>query len=279
MTPDEALTSIFGNFRIECHNHLNGWIANFFDESGAIWGTGIRSIQAEAINVCISEAVERRTFENVSINQKYLTNEMPSTCGFAAGVNEQKTHLRSWLEAFERWCFSKWIDEKYSIDRFISPQLTPLAQTLQNDFDEVLRFKIDFIATEHEIPFDLQLGITIGVKDEGVFVGSRVAHLDDDIWEHGLAEAWVNLLNVKTQTRYLNQEPLDIIDQRVLFFSKNAHEAFSQIPVTGSRNNWPSSKLRLKVKINEVPAPFFVFRTVFADFTSWEKGPVNRFVY
>lgn len=278
MSTDEVLEKIFGKFRIDTHSAKCGWISNFFDQNGINRGTGVRKNQSESINVSISEAIERYSFFNSLENNSHLVEKYPSSCGFATGLHAEKASIRSWLEAFERWSFSKWIDNSLYLTQTTSYKLTELTKELCKDFTEVIRFEKNFKSNEHELPFDVRVGVTVGLTSTGAFVGSRVSHTDDEIWEHSAVEAWINLHNIKNGSRYLPGAAIELIDQRVQYFAYNKTHALAQIP---SKNNfvWPRAEILYKSQVQECPTPFLTFRTLYKDYVGWHSGPIQRFVY
>ena len=279
MNVDKTLEEIFGDFKLEVFPFENlGFIVNFIDEDHVIRGSGFRQEQETALNVAISEAVERYVFDVVSATKQHLTDQHPSTCGFAAGVNAEKAQLRSYFEGFERWCFSQWIDNQYQLDEVVPGQLTSLTEQLTTGFDKVVRYQKDFTALESGLLMPVSFGVTLLFKDEGVYAGSRVAVLGEDIWEHGAAEAWINHLNVHNNPRYKENDGLDLVERRVKYFATHAAEAVRQIKLA-NKKDWPLGKIEYHGEIIESPEPFFIYRTVYGGFVPWGVGPNDRFVY
>lgn len=276
---DATLESIFGNFRLEVFALDGlGFIANLLDEDGVVRGSGFRADQQTAINVAINESVERYAFDVAAAQKLYMTDASPTSCGFASGINDEAARVRSLMEGFERWCFSQWIDGQCAIPEITSFATTSLTQKLYEEFDSVRWFQKDFTAAEADLSFPVSLGITLAFKGEGVFAGSRVARLGEDVWEHGAVEAWVNHLNVTRNPLYAKKSGLDIIQRRVNYFARNAAVAMKQVS-QATKTDWPQAKIDLHTKIEEIALPFHVYRTVYGGHIPWGVGTDERFVY
>lgn len=274
---EEALENFFPGFRIEIFPFADGgYIANFLNSNGVIIGTGSRKNQEEAINVCISEGIERELFQRLSNSSKYLFDKFPSTCGMAVGLNSEKTIIRSKLEAFERWAFSNWIDYKSKMTE-VNPKLTStLTRELENKFTNVRRFEHIFSNQFAELPFDVRFGVTIGYTKNGVFLGSRVASLTDDVWEHSLIESWICLTKIKNN----NLQPTNLINSRILFFANNSEAADKIIEETLNTSNiWRIPEFYNTLQILECPQPFNCYRSLYLNYVPWTEGNESRMVY
>lgn len=274
---EEALENYFPGFRIEIFPFAeSGYIANFVNGNGVILGTGSRLSQEEAINVSISEGLERELFQRLSTSSKYLFDKFPSTCGMAVGLNSEKTVIRSKLEAFERWAFSNWVDHKCKMTEVNPEWISPLTKELENKFTKVRRFEHIFSNQFTELPFDVRFGVTIGYSDKGVFLGSRVASLEDDAWEHSALESWICLTKIKNN----NLQPTNPINSRILFFANNSKIADIIIEETLKTSNiWPVPEFYNTLQIIECPQPFNCYRSLYLNYIPWTDGNEARMVY
>ncbi len=190
-----------------------GWLSTIKLKSGEPIGGGCSHSRDTARRIAVAETLERVMFEkifNSELKNDFLINEFPSTSGFACGFDESKTLLRAICEAAERWVWSKWIDEHCLIERsrVNSNKMPKIAQHFYDQFDEVHFFYRKFLIEHEKVGIlPLQIGITIGIKDGGVFPGSRVGSLKDDLWTHALLESWRHL-HIFNSKKYNKHTPI-----------------------------------------------------------------------
>jgi hypothetical protein len=275
---DDYLKQSFGDFRIEQYPFRNiGFVSNFVDGDGKIRGTGFRSNPDASINVAISEAVERHHFFEAAQQGQDHVQLNPSSCGFAAGTNRDKTLIRSTLEGLERWVIAKWIDEQLYIPLITPRYFSPAAMVFAQNFDHCHFYLIGFNPEGNNLPFPTKIGIVVCEAGNGVFLGSRACHADDDPWEHALLEAWINLHNVKSG--FINSSSTDFIERRIYHFSNRRKEGLESIPKDISNDSWPKPKIAQSLILSKEECPFFVFRTLFQEYIPWNFGTDSRFVY
>ncbi len=273
---EKTLEECFGNYKVETFNvEDKGYFSNFLDSNSLPKGSGLRISKEESINVSISEAIERFAFHKSFYNKTHLTQQHPSTCGFAAGINPTKVKIRSQFEAFERWAISQWIDFNKFIPQVTPNNISPLAKRFSNDFDKVLRFeKIFYNIPLVELTLDIKIGISVAIKGDGIYMGSRVSLPFDDSWDHSICECWAAKKHCKSIT-----ESNFIIDNRIKFFSKNKDVGLQQITTDPYNNDWPAFRIKYHSEISECPLPFICYRTIAHDYIDWISGEINRFVY
>lgn len=244
---------------------------------------GTSSNRDTALRIAVAEAFERSFFYKI-IEQKKLEKEFelinfPSTSGFAAGFDDKPTRFRAICEGVERWVWSKWIDEKFKIDEdTLTKKLSPLAEHLLSDFKECIWFKKDFfVPISPRENLNLSIVIFLGFTENGVFPGSRVSTMRDDLHEHPVIEAHRNLINFKLHLQS-PKECKDIIEKRTFFFGDNKQIALNQIK-DSTKNEWPTIELQLLKKFETNIPEVFLYRCLFKDFIGWHSGGTERFVY
>ena len=255
-----------------------GFHSILFREGGIPAGGGCGETIEKARRIAVAECIERALFFQLKASPsaaEFLIPEYPTSCGFAAGFNDSKTRLRALFEAAERWHWSQWIDRGCRIDQVqVDPaRLTDYSRYFLGCFDHVGFYRREFQFCE----MALQIGIVLGIKGEGVFPGSRVAQAGEDLWSHGLVEAWRHL----EIFRYLSENTpanAPIVDRRILFFGKNKEVAFEQISAA-TKSEWAEPKLRLLKSWNPLGKKAFFWRAVCHDYIGWDKGDERRFVY
>ena len=257
-----------------------GWHATGLTAQGIALGSGFHSSREMARRISISELLERAVFrigKTASWGGPFLLKEFPSTSGFAAGFDSKATRIRAVLEAHERWAWSKWIDDGFRVEEVTGiATLSKLSTSLLGVFDSIRFFHCQFMG-DMDLSGQAQklhFGVLLGLKDDGVFPGSRVAMNPDDIWDHAAVEAWRH----HQLTRVNSSQPQDIIQKRAHYFSTRSSEALRVID--GAKiQTWPRAELRF---LGEVPLnkkSFFVWRALPKDFIGWHLGDETRFVY
>ena len=252
------------------------------DETGTFSG-GTAQDENTALRIAVAESFERSLFrsinQNESLKKEFLLEDYPSTSGFAAGFDKKSTRFRAICEGLERWIWSKWIDENYKIEETkVNSNLPPLSQHLLKDFDEALWLKKDFeLQISKDEKLTLSIVIFLGMTENGIFPGSRVSTLKDELYEHPIIEAHRNLINFKIFEKE-NHELRDIIEKQAMFFGQNKAIALSQID-TSYKLNWPTPELLLLKEFDSKIPGVFLQRCLMKDFLGWDKGPTSRFVY
>ena len=202
----------------------------------------------------------------------------PTSCGFAAGFNRESTAFRSVCEAVERWCWSKWIDANIAPASVQLRCASGLQSYFASAFEKVYAFE-SLVSISSPlpsfIPKDLKFAAVIGVKDGGIFPGSRVSTIDDDLLTHSLLESWRHLSIFRNELR--DSTPTTIIDQRIKQFGRNGER---ELPIILKLKvgGFPSVNLRF-VKEVVKGKPYFVWRSLADDFVPWHIGDEKRFVY
>lgn len=183
-------------------------------------------------------------------------------------------------EAIERWSWSKWIDEGYIIPElndFKLIEFTPLTKYLYKQFDSFKLYQVELNCSDlnlQDFPEKIKLCIFIGLKNGGVFPGSRVCALDEDGWSHAVVESWRHLVIFKSNSNLKNIFPC----KRINYFGTNAEEAINKI-IGADKIIWPKMKLLLHENIVTKIPNTYVFRTLLSDYIGWDKGDEKRFVY
>jgi hypothetical protein len=255
-----------------------GHHVTIFNKDGEALGGGCSERKEDALRVATAEIIERTLFKKISSSSKsleFFLQSFPTTCGFAAGFDRKKTLGRSELESYERWAWSKWIDEKFYISSasIQAENLPPLTQFFRREFEEVHFYKLKFYKGSTPI----YLGISLGFKNGGVFPGSRAALSENEIWPHALLESWRHYISFVHMKKF-SKEPTSIVDKRIALFGGDARHAIRQIPLAGEEI-WPSPKVAFQ-RMMQVPGKeIYLARTLCEDFIGWHEGPASRFVY
>lgn len=264
------------------NNHAGqviGYSTVAIDKNGFAIGGGIHSSKDISRRIALSESLERSIFyqisEDLNLKQEFIIDQYPTTCGFAAGFEDEKTKLRAVCEAIERWAWSKWIDEKFYLEKIKRPMnLSSIASNFSLLFDDVHFYQRKIEIYFENRPLKLVWGVFIGLKDCGIFPGSRICGQEEDPWEHASIEAWRHLHMYQTSKSAPYKK--DFYLDRVLYFAQNKDCALGAIPICGSKN-WPTPHLRLCKKVNGLS--FSLWRALCFDFIGWDQGNYNRFVY
>jgi len=256
-----------------------GWNCTALVKDDYHLGTGTSSDKEMASKIASSEYLERKFIDicqyDERLKSKFEIYSHPGSNGFALGYEPLSTNLRSICEALEGWAWSKWIDDKYAIDKIEMPvKFNELSRYFLSHFDRSDFYRKDFEVELENTKLSLQIGIVTSFKDTGVFVGTRVASIGENIWEHALMEAWRCLIISENQE--LNKGH-DIVHDRIIFCSQNADCAKNQIR-QATQVNWPQPKI--KKNVQEIfDGGFYLSRTILNDYKNWYQGPIDRFVY
>lgn len=248
---------------------------------GGIVGGGINVDKNISRRIAVAEVLERKYFREIAKSNErveFLIDEFPTTCGFAAGFDVEKTRFRALSEAVERWIWSKWIDQGYYISgiEVLDLELTEISKYFVGKFDKVLFFKKRIVtdSISNFVP-SVSFGAVIAIKDGGVFPGSRVVSLGEDAWEHGLVEAYRHLLIFNNKK---NNVELSFPFSRIVHFGSNMREAIRQIN-QANKPVWPSPELLVDKRFYTPISEVVIHRALMKDFIGWERGHVSRFVY
>lgn len=250
-------------------------------------GTG-KSIE-QARRICTAESIERVYFNRLfrsseTEKNKYLLSEYPTSCGFAAGFDNNNTIFRAVCEAIERWAWSKWIDNKMGLVQ-VKPNLeTELSKYFSEQFDKVIFFQVPIILSGVNRPVfigqNYRFSVAIGIRDNGIFPGSRVTTETDECWEHCLLEAWRHQVIFNNELRF--SEATDIFDRRIQTYGRSGLETIKKL-IDLSPVEFPAAKIRLleEVASSNLGASdrFYVWRALCDDFVGWDRGHENRFIY
>lgn len=198
----KVLVSDFSHFQEhaigESNKNVVGYQSSLITSQNRPFAGGTAAILNHARRICAAEAIERVSFlkalKTPTENKRLLLNEYPTTCGFAAGFEENSTVFRAVCEAVERWAWTKWIDESKGIKRVYPKIEKPLSSYFLDQFDEVFFFQSELAILADGLPLFIPKNLTwtvaIGKKGNGIFPGSRVTTNKDELWEHPLLEAW-----------------------------------------------------------------------------------------
>lgn len=233
-----------------------------------------------AHRIAFAEAFERKCF--LSLNEQETlaleVNKYPTTCGFAAGFESEKTKLRAIAEAVERWAWEKIVDENEVISEIPIIAEDNLSSFLMQSFDKVKGYSKTMDFTFDNRNFKATLLIALGFTKEGVFPGSRVVFGEKKNFQHALLEAWRHLkIALKNE---INND--DLIDQRIIFFSKNrkvAEDLFESHSLQQGNEDKPLNPKIKFVKPVFNDGSIFVYRALCEEFWGWDKGDESRFIY
>lgn len=260
-----------------------GWSSTVVDVNGNPFGGGCHKDKDVAIRIAIAETIERflvnKLFDDKNERRRFLLDKYPSTCGFAVGFESNSTMFRSVSEACERWIWERWIDGGYKIPAInVSEEdLSPQALFFKKNFESI-DFRSLTFSVKHEIdclPNILQVGIALGIKGNGVFPGSRVSSIDDDIWTHALTECWrhsrifeMNLDRYKDSFFY----------KRLFYFGNRKDEAYKVID-GAKKTKWTEPKICLLEKSSFEDNSVFIWRAICEGLKGWHTGNEKRFVF
>jgi hypothetical protein len=223
--------------------------------------------------IAIAEAFERLLIKNINEKELFLLNKYPTTCGFAAGFDNESTKNRSLCEAIERWGWSNWIDHGYSLDNTTERWKNFLKSYNNLEFDNFSIYEKTFkIYFENEF-IDLYFLVFLGFTNDGVFPGSRVRYSKDDLIDHAIDESIRNKKNF-----LLNKDYKTLASKRNLYFGKNKQVALIQIEKS-KNENWPELKIKLLQDYSTNIPGVFLWRCLIDNFIGWDKGDETRFVY
>lgn len=259
------------------------WHSTVIDPAGNPIASGFGSDKAYARKVAISEFLERKFFREICAGPreeqiKWGLDKISTACGFAGGFDQKNAIIRSLGEAAERWVMSKWIDEGFRIDEIpaeaVMLDLDPVSKFLAGQFEKVLYFKKTVQFMFGNLPLKVEVAQTMGIAASGIYPGSSAQYLGGSIWQHSLLESFRHLLFVRNNPKRLDRFP----DNKIHFFAKNADIALEAIN-KATTTEWPDPKILFQFDQKFLGGDYFLARTIFEGWESWEEGPLERFLY
>ena len=176
------------------------------------------------------------------------------------------------LEMTETMPVKYYIEELSS--ELLEKNLDPISQFFIGHFDKVLYFKKEIPVQIDEKWISLEIGQTMGLKDGGIFPGSSAQKTGGNLWQHSLLESFRHLLAVKN-----NPDRGDVFpDNKVHYFAKNAKAALDQIYQL-KQKQWPLSQIKFHHCEHIEDGDYFIARTIVDGWTTWNRGPIDRFLY
>lgn len=258
-------------------NEPVGWQTVFYDKDNSALGGGVSSSLETSKRIAIAEVCERKALREISRSENnskiFHMNTHPTSCGFAAGFEEEKVELRSIAEALERWAWSKWIDDGYILKESKLSKLSSISKNLIKNFDEVMLFKKEFDVETKNGRKKFVLNIFLGFSKQGVFPGSRVTMGSDCGVEHAIVEAFRHLMIFNADSGHD-----DIVYQRIKFFGRNKVSAQEQIR-KAIKFNWPKFEILMSAQYETNVESLYLFRTLPKNYIPWNEGSSERFVY
>lgn len=255
--------------------------------SGEMIASGCGTNKDIAMRICIAEAFERGLAMKISqepdLRNSFKIHEYPTTCGFAAGFDKEKTKLRAIAEGLERWAWSKWIDHNCALNEtsLNLKGLTSLGHFFVAQFQDFKCYEKIFSLSLDNIEFRLKLIIFLGFTNDGIFPGSRVTMSGDEYgnWDHAILEAYRCLKNFKLSNK-TNLFPEDLIARRANYFGEHKKIALSQIEISQNRNeSWSQPRISLLKEYKSLNVQIYLWRCLFDDYIGWHVGKEDRFVY
>lgn len=257
--------------------HLLGVQSVILNKDNVSYSGGFGCDLQEANKIACAEFIERSMVKRYRSSElsrrRWFLDKHPTTCGFAVGFDKKKTILRSLCEGVERLVMSQWIDGQKPLDK-VQPALSDLGNYFGKQFDSVVYYKAKLPVLVNKKLLDVSAGISIGQKDDGVFLGSNASLSEVNLWDHALLESFRHLL-IFRNTPNVGRFPAD----RTHFFAKNKHIGLSSIPI-GPPSIWRMPEI-LFFRVEPLPTkrPTYIARSIFKDWEPWHTGGVNRFLY
>lgn len=288
---EEILLKFFsdGNYSIEEANLViepkaDYWHSTVLDKNGNAVSGGFACDKMQARKIAVAEFLERKSYQSFSkqkhysINDEWGLNIIPTACGFAAGFDFDNTIRRSIYESVERWVMSKWIDNNLSVEEVkltsIENELDPISLYFISLFEEVLFFKKEILLMVNDKPISITVAKTMGLTKNGIFPGSSAQYTAGNIWHHALLESFRHLLFVKNNPARNNIFP----DNKIRFFANNKNIGLNQIFAEKS-SKWPIPSIIFHNCKPFFDNKYFIARTILSGWESWDKGPLDRFLY
>lgn len=232
--------------------------------------------------VAYSEYLERTKF--IEIANAEMTNKklwgldiIPTGCGFAAGFDLRNTIIRSLGEALERWVISKWIDENFLLseknENEIVPTLDKASLWYLSQFSEVKFYHKEVVVEFDNTFYKFEVGVTICLKNQGVYIGSSAQYGCGNIWQHAFIESYRHLRIANTKA------PKSTFPyNRILFFSNNSKIALNTIE-KAHKKTWPLPEVTFHKNEFFEKEDFYLSRTIIGGWKSWHLGAIERFLY
>lgn len=253
------------------------WQSTIINEENFPVSAGFHCDKLYARKVALAELIERQSASAVYLEspEKWGFETISTLCGFAAGFDEYNTRLRSLKEGLERWVMSLWIDDGYYIEEVGQPEDLPKSCLfLIEPFDEVLfYFRKVTVLLDNKL-IEVPVAQTFGLKGKGIYPGSSTQDTGNGIFEHALVESYRHYMGVKNNPKRGDIFP----DNKVYYFSENKDVALRQMR-SATNKAWPTPKIKLHKAIALYEGRAFLARTIIDGWTSWEKGPLERFLY
>ena len=266
-------------FNLKDQIGIDYWHTNILDKNQKSISAGFGQQIEKSRSIAYSEFLERSAFIKIknsdeNTKNKWGLNIIPTGCGFAAGYNLKNVILRSIGEAAERWTMSKWIDDSNHIEKItLEENLDQASKWFYSQFDKVDLYKKTIVVQYADKFLKYDIGFSLGFKNDGVFPGSAFDYSNSGLWQHALLESYRHYLIFKNNTvKY------GFPDNKVHFFASNAGIAIDQI--SKAKNTiWPSPTINMHNSEYCQNENFYLARTIFSGWKSWNLGPVERFLY
>lgn len=256
-----------------------GWQVSAIDNEGIPLGTGFSPDLNYARKVAIAEFVERSFFHSIKFTDAatdWKIDSRPTVCGFAAGYEPRNTALRSLYEATERWALAQWIDNGKSLNRFQLPaqmhsdkKKTVLA--LLEPFGETVFLKKTLVVAFQTELVEVNVIVCVAFTEKGVFLGSAASNSFEDGIVHAAVESNRHFI-ISNQDRNFGIFPLN----KIRFFGTNRIIA-DTILARPLDFQWQSPCIDFSRQIQI--GDFYICRTILREWTPWEQGPIERFLY
>lgn len=234
-------------------------------------------------SVAVAEYLERSEFFKISkadttIKKNWGLNIIPTGCGFAAGFNQRNTIIRSISEALERWALSMWVDEGYILPEYdansIFDENKKPALWYKSQFDSVRFFGKEFVVEVSGNFLKINIVVSVCFKDSGVFMGSAAGINKDLLWTHALIESYRHFRIANTHTAEEAPFPFN----RILFFSQNADLVKNYLK-SFNKSDWKKPNLIFNHCAEFENGSYFLARSIFDGWKSWNLGGQERFLY
>lgn len=271
---------------LSCDSNIerNYWHASILSADTITITGGYSESPELAIQIGLAELIERYEVNQLSkdpkLKKEFFLDTHNSSCGFAAGFSSSSTQLRAIAEAVERWGWSKWIDDGFSMQKLEAEEVKSLSlpNLFTKNFNELICFKKAIpIRVNQFLELDLSLCVLLGLTEDGVFPGSRVDISSDLCWSHAALEAWRHFhISLDERSRNRKNFPFN----RIHCFANNKSAALSQIPESDSTNRvWPIPRVLTLKKVRNLDPSIHVWRCLIDNYINWNSGDEKRFVY
>lgn len=258
------------------------WHCTVLNEHSFPISGGFGEDQIIARKIAIAEFLERINYQKIAADKdnakKWGLDIIPTGCGFAVGYHRENTILRSVGEALERWVLSKWIDDDLYIDELqrkdVEQTLDPASLFFVNNFENILYFKKTLLVPLSGNFVKFNFGITVCLKDKGIYIGSSAKIEGENLWQHALLESFRHLLAYRNNPKKENVFP----SNRINYFAENAEIGLEQIR-RAKKDQWPSPNIIFHHLEKIEDGDYFFARTIVDGWKAWNLGPLERFLY